>query len=79
MTPTNLASSERGRVAIGTTGAKYRSTDPAKWTVQATCDKADPPQCDQLVPTTAGAVDTPPFPWQNRGTYHQVIGLTGHR
>jgi hypothetical protein len=31
------------------------------------------------VPTTAGAIDTPPFPWQNRGTYHQVVGLTGHR
>ena len=26
-----------------------------------------------------GAVETAPFPWQNRGTYHQVVELTGHR
>ena len=31
------------------------------------------------VPNTAGAVDTPPFPWQDRGTYHQVVELSGHR
>jgi hypothetical protein len=24
-------------------------------------------------------VDTPAFPWQNRGTYHQVVELTEHR
>jgi hypothetical protein len=47
--------------------------------VLATCDKKDPPICDQEVPNTAGAIDTPPFPWQNRGTYHQIIGLTAHR
>ena len=69
-------------MAVGETGAHYGSTDPAKWIVPATCDKSEdgqPPLCDQIVPTTAGAIDTPPFPWQNRGTYHQVIGLTGHR
>ena len=65
--------------AAGETSSKYGSTDTAKWIVHATCDKTDPPTCDQLVPTTAGAIDTPPFPWQNRGTYHQVIGLTQHR
>jgi hypothetical protein len=67
------------RVAVGEAGAKYGSTDPAQWKVPATCEKTSPPGCDQLVPTTAGAVDTPPFPWQNRGTYHQVVGLTQHR
>jgi hypothetical protein len=60
-------------------GAKQGTTDPSQWKVMATCEKAKPPQCDQLVPTTAGAIDTPPFPWQNRGTYHQIIGLTQHR
>jgi hypothetical protein len=48
----------------------------------ATCEKPkspDPPACDQKVPSALGAVDTPPFPWQNRGTYHQVVELTGHR
>jgi hypothetical protein len=67
------------RVAVGEVGAKYSSPDPAQWKVPATCEKTSPPTCDQLVPTTAGAIDTPPFPWQNRGTYHQVVGLTGHR
>jgi hypothetical protein len=31
------------------------------------------------VPSALGAVDTPPFPWQNRGTFHQVVELTGRR
>ena len=66
-------------VAVGEAGAKYGSTDPGQWKVPATCEKASPPACDQIVPTTAGAIDTPPFPWQNRGTYHQVVGLTQHR
>ena len=59
--------------------AKYGSSDPSTWKVPATCDKKDPPICDQEVPTDLGAVDTPVFPWQNRGTYHQVVELTGHR
>ncbi|MEA2469245.1 MAG: hypothetical protein QOE38_243 [Thermoleophilaceae bacterium] len=67
------------RAAVGDVTKKYGSPDPAKWKVPATCAKASPPQCDQIVPTTAGAIDTPPFPWQNRGTYHQVVELTQHR
>jgi len=51
--------------------------DPAQWKVFATCH--DPDTCDEIVPNTAGAVDTPPFPWQNRGTYHQVDEIIGHR
>jgi acyl-homoserine lactone acylase PvdQ len=65
--------------AIGETGSKYGSTDPLQWKVPATCEKTTPKSCDQIVPTTAGAIDTPPFPWQNRGTFHQVVGLTAHR
>jgi acyl-homoserine lactone acylase PvdQ len=41
--------------------------------VPATCEDTSPPVCDQHVPTALGAVDTPAFPWQNRGTYHQVV------
>ena len=33
-------------------------------------------KCDQNVPSALGAVETPPFPWQNRGTYHQVVELS---
>jgi hypothetical protein len=48
-------------------------------TVAATCEQRDPPACDQNVPTALGAVETAPFPWQNRGTYHQVVQLAGRR
>lgn len=53
------------------------SDKPSDWQVYALCD--DPDTCDEIVPNTAGAVDTPPFPWQNRGTYHQVTEVKGHR
>jgi hypothetical protein len=57
--------------------AAQGSHDTADWKVYATCP--DPDDCDEIDPNTAGAVDTPPFPWQNRGTYHQVTELNGHR
>jgi hypothetical protein len=47
-------------VAVGEAGAKYGSTDPADWKVPATCEVDSPPQCDQIVPTTAGAIDSIP-------------------
>jgi acyl-homoserine lactone acylase PvdQ len=53
--------------------------DPSAWKVPATCPKTTPASCDQKVPVTGGAVATPPFPWQNRGTYHQVVELNGRR
>jgi acyl-homoserine lactone acylase PvdQ len=59
--------------------AAERGSSPSQWKLQATCDQTSPPSCDQLVPSTAGAVATPPFPWQNRGTYHQVDEISGHR
>jgi hypothetical protein len=49
----------------------------SKWVVHATCPITDPPSCDQIVPTTGGAVDTPPFPFHNRGTFHQIDEIGG--
>jgi acyl-homoserine lactone acylase PvdQ len=63
--------------AIAEVRQKQGSDDAANWKVPATCEK--PVECDQEVPTDLGAVDTPPFPWQNRGTFHQVVELTGRR
>jgi hypothetical protein len=63
--------------AYNDVSAKQGSPDPSQWKVYATCD--DPSTCDEIVPNTAGAVDTPPFPWQNRGTYHQIEEISGHR
>jgi acyl-homoserine lactone acylase PvdQ len=58
---------------------KKLGPDPSAWQVYATCEDTSPPSCDQIVPSTAGAVDTPPFPWQNRGTFHQIDEIFGHR
>ena len=66
------------RAAIAAVSAKLGG-DPASWQVPATCPVTTPASCDQEVPVTAGAVATPPFPWQDRGTYHQVVELSGHR
>jgi hypothetical protein len=57
--------------------AAQGSDDPAAWKVYATCDNPD--TCDEIVPNPAGAVETPPFPWQNRGTFHQVTEVNGHQ
>jgi acyl-homoserine lactone acylase PvdQ len=65
--------------AIAAVVKKYGSSDPGRWQVPATCPQTTPASCDQEVPVTAGAVATPPFPWQDRGTYHQVVELAGHR
>jgi hypothetical protein len=54
-------------------------SDPSTWKVPATCPQTSPPACDQEVPTTAGAISLAPFPWQDRGTYHQIVELTAHR
>lgn len=65
--------------AVEDVKAQYKSDDPAQWKIPALCEKSSPPKCDQNVPSALGAVDTPPFPWQNRGTFHQIVELSGHR
>jgi acyl-homoserine lactone acylase PvdQ len=63
--------------AIADVKKQQGSDDPANWKVPATCK--EPVKCDQKEPSALGAVDTPPFPWQNRGTFHQVVELAGKR
>lgn len=57
--------------------ALAQGNDPAKWQVKATCSGDE--RCDQEEATTAGAVSIPPFPWQNRGTHHQIVDVQGRR
>lgn len=45
--------------------------------IAATCPETEPPSCDQIVPTTAGAVGIEPFPFHNRGTFHQLVEVGG--
>jgi acyl-homoserine lactone acylase PvdQ len=59
--------------------ADRMGTDMSRWEKPATCPVRTPPQCDQIVFTTAGAVSTPPIPWQDRPTFQQVVEVQGHR
>jgi hypothetical protein len=38
-----------------------------------------PASCDQIVPTSAGAISIPPQAFDNRGTFYQAVTIHGHR
>jgi acyl-homoserine lactone acylase PvdQ len=49
------------------------------WQLPVTCAVTTPPSCDQIVPTSAGAISIPPQPFDNRGTFYQAVAINGHR
>jgi acyl-homoserine lactone acylase PvdQ len=51
----------------------------ANWQLPVTCPVSTPAGCDQIVPTSAGAVNIPPQPYDNRGTFYQADAINGHR
>jgi acyl-homoserine lactone acylase PvdQ len=51
----------------------------ADWKLATTCAVATPATCDQIVPTSAGAISIPPQPFDNRGTFYQAVAVSGHR
>jgi acyl-homoserine lactone acylase PvdQ len=51
----------------------------ANWQLSVTCPVTKPPSCDQIVPISAGALNIPPQPYDNRGTFYQADAITGHR
>jgi acyl-homoserine lactone acylase PvdQ len=60
--------------------AKYGVANVDDARVPATCAKGQKPQgCDQIEFTTAGAVSTPPIPWQDRPTFQQIVAVEGRR
>ena len=61
--------------ATATVAKAQGSTSLSAWKVYATC--AEGSGCDQNEPVTAGALATPPQPWENRGTFHQAVDLAG--
>ena len=63
--------------AVADVEQRYGSLDAVR--VAATCDSGDEQRCDQIEFTTAGAVETPPIPWQDRPTFQQVVEVLGHR
>jgi acyl-homoserine lactone acylase PvdQ len=58
--------------------AKYGAS-MAGWKLPVTCPVTTPPSCDQIVPTSAGAISIPPQPFDNRGTFYQADAISGHR
>lgn len=56
---------------------RYGSSAPRNWPVASVC--GDDERCDQIVPRTAGAVSVAPFPWQDRGTWHQIAEVVTNR
>ena len=59
------------KAAAGTVREGY-GTDLAGVRIRATGCEQDI-TCDQIEFTTAGAVETPPIPWQDRPTFQQVV------
>ena len=51
----------------------------SNWTLPVTCPVATPETCDEIVPTSAGAITLPPQPFDNRGTFYQAVAVDGHR
>jgi acyl-homoserine lactone acylase PvdQ len=58
--------------------AKYGAS-MSGWTLPTTCAVTTPATCDQIVPTSAGAISIPPQPFDNRGTFYQAVAIQGHR
>lgn len=58
--------------------AKYGASTDA-WKLPVTCPVTTPASCDQIVPTSAGAISIPPQPFDNRGTFYQAVAVAGKR
>ena len=69
----------RTLVAAGSATTATTGGSLADVRVPSTCPVAERPSCDQLQFTAAGAIETPPIPWQDRGTFQQVIEFDGSR
>jgi hypothetical protein len=59
--------------------SKHLGNDMANWKLPLTCPVSTPAGCDQIVPTSAGAISIPPQPFDNRGTFYQAVAVNGHR
>jgi acyl-homoserine lactone acylase PvdQ len=63
--------------AAGAVRQRYGVAQVEDIKVPATC--GSPRTCDQIEFRTAGAIATPPIPWQNRPTFQQAVEIQGHR
>ncbi len=58
---------------------KAHGSSVANWTLPTVCKITTPPSCDQIITTAAGAIQIPPEPFDNRGTFYQAVAVQGHR
>jgi acyl-homoserine lactone acylase PvdQ len=61
--------------ATATVAKAQGTSNVSAWAVQVHCTRGS--GCDQNEPITAGALATPPQPFQNRGTFHQAVDIAG--
>ncbi|WP_372788411.1 penicillin acylase family protein [Paraconexibacter sp.] len=59
------------RDAVDAVTRQYGSLDGAR--IATTCPVTQPPSCDQLDFIPAGAIELPPTPWQDRGSFQQAV------
>jgi acyl-homoserine lactone acylase PvdQ len=59
--------------------SKHLGSNMSNWKLPLTCPVGTPVGCDQIVPTSAGAISIPPQPFDNRGTFYQAVAVNGHR
>jgi acyl-homoserine lactone acylase PvdQ len=59
--------------------SRQYGSSTSSWQLPVTCPVTTPPSCDQIVPVAAGAIDVPPQPYDNRGTFYQAVAVSGHR
>jgi acyl-homoserine lactone acylase PvdQ len=59
--------------------SKHLGPSMADWKLPVTCPVTKPASCDQIIPTSAGAISIAPQPFDNRGTFYQAVAVNGHR
>jgi len=57
--------------AVDAVVKRYGSVDGAR--IATTCPVTEPASCDQLDFIAAGAIEVPPTPWQDRGSFQQAV------
>jgi acyl-homoserine lactone acylase PvdQ len=69
----------RTLLQAGAALAKRYGAATSNWKLPTVCPVTQPAGCDQIVPTSAGAISIPPQPFDNRGTFYQAVAISGHR
>jgi acyl-homoserine lactone acylase PvdQ len=69
----------RTLLAAAATLRRRYGASMSRWKLPTVCALSTHPACDQIQPTAAGAINVPPQPFDNRGTFYQAVAVSGHR